>query len=271
MGVGNGYRMWDSSDNYKMHFGTGTEYKYGPVQSYAIKMNMYTANARGWVWGGPGSTPVAAIDVYGKMQIAGRFNVSASEIPPNNMGKNQTCAIRVNNEYVNEFGGMSEIQFGIGTTGKNMAAITASYRAHNGSPGGDLIFGTSPSTSDEVVERMRISHNGNVAIGHHLMADNYLFSVNGNMRARAIYVNADAWADYVFADDYELKPLSEVEHFIEKNNHLPGVPSEDVVIEEGVNLVEMDAILLQKIEELTLYMIDLKKENDELRGLIGNK
>ncbi|MCK9269631.1 MAG: hypothetical protein M0P50_04260, partial [Bacteroidales bacterium] len=64
--------------------------------------------------------------------------------------------------------------------------------------------------------------------------------------------------------------LSELAEFITKNHHLPDVPSEAQVMEEGINLGQMDAILLKKIEELILYVIDLKKENEEMREAIEN-
>jgi hypothetical protein len=61
-----------------------------------------------------------------------------------------------------------------------------------------------------------------------------------------------------------LPSLTEVEAFINKNKHLPDVPSESEVLENGINLGEMDALLLQKIEELTLYVIELEKKLEEL-------
>lgn len=69
--------------------------------------------------------------------------------------------------------------------------------------------------------------------------------------------------------DVNLMTLEEVEKFISKNNHLPDVPSESDVIENGISLGDMDAILLQKIEELTLYMIDLEKQNQLLNKEIS--
>jgi hypothetical protein len=77
--------------------------------------------------------------------------------------------------------------------------------------------------------------------------------------------NTDDWSDKVFADTYRLRSLSEVEAFIKKNKHLPDVPSATEVVEKGVDVGKMDALLLQKIEELTLYMIELKKTNEQLR------
>ena len=79
--------------------------------------------------------------------------------------------------------------------------------------------------------------------------------VNGNIRA-----NAPIWSDFVFEDDYQLRSLEEVEEHIIKKGHLPEIPSELEVAENGINLGEMDAKLLQKIEELTLYMIDINKK-----------
>lgn len=67
------------------------------------------------------------------------------------------------------------------------------------------------------------------------------------------------WPDYVFQPEYQLPDLLEVENYIEQNHHLPGVPSANSVAEEGIDLSEMNAILLEKIEELTLYVIDLEK------------
>ena len=73
------------------------------------------------------------------------------------------------------------------------------------------------------------------------------------------------WADYVFEDSYKLRPLSEVEAFIKENKHLPDIPSAETVVEEGIDVAAMDAKLLQKIEELTLYVIETAKENERLR------
>ena len=80
----------------------------------------------------------------------------------------------------------------------------------------------------------------------------YMLAVEGNVRARKVRVDNDAWPDYVFADTYELPSLTEVESFINEASHLPGVPSAAEVESEGVELSEMNAILLQKLEELTL-------------------
>jgi hypothetical protein len=106
---------------------------------------------------------------------------------------------------------------------------------------------------------MTIMGDGNVGIGTE-DTKGYRFAVNGNMIAEEVVVKLYAnWPDFVFAEDYQIKTLSEVEQYIDEKKHLPGVPSEKEVKENGINLGEMDAILLRKIEELTLYIIDLEK------------
>ena len=74
------------------------------------------------------------------------------------------------------------------------------------------------------------------------------------------------WPDYVFKQDYKLISLNELESFIATNKHLPGIPSQiDIESKGKINLGETQALLLQKIEELTLYLIEIKKENEILK------
>jgi hypothetical protein len=84
-------------------------------------------------------------------------------------------------------------------------------------------------------------------------------------RVKVATLGSAEWPDYVFSDNYDLMNLNQLEAFINHNKHLPNVPSAQEVEKDGLDLAEMDAKLLRKIEELTLYVIDLKKENDELR------
>jgi hypothetical protein len=76
------------------------------------------------------------------------------------------------------------------------------------------------------------------------------------------------WADFVFKKSYSLPTLESVEQFISDNGHLPGIPSEQEVKENGVSLNDMQVKLLQKVEELTLYVIELKKQNERLEKQI---
>jgi hypothetical protein len=104
-------------------------------------------------------------------------------------------------------------------------------------------------------------NNGNVGVGTDAPSEK--LSVNGNVRAKKVIVTQNGWSDYVFNDDYKLKPLSEVEVFIKRNKHLPDIPSAKEVEEKGISVGDNQALLLKKIEELTLYVIELKKENQQ--------
>lgn len=94
-------------------------------------------------------------------------------------------------------------------------------------------------------------------------------AVNGDVKAKRIKVTTTDWPDYVFRPSYKLPGLLEIEDFINVHQHLPGVPSQAEVQHAGsVDVGAMNEILLKKVEELTLYMIELKKENISLtKGL----
>src|SRR5690554_1894243 len=92
----------------------------------------------------------------------------------------------------------------------------------------------------------------------------YKLDVAGTIRSTEILVEAQS-ADFVFEDSYNLRELNEVAEFIRNNRHLPDIPSAAAMEENGVNLAEMNKLLLQKIEELTLYLIRQQAEIDELK------
>ncbi|TYP99892.1 hypothetical protein C7447_101499 [Tenacibaculum adriaticum] len=115
--------------------------------------------------------------------------------------------------------------------------------------------------------RLRINYNGNVGIGS-VNPDSKL-TVKGKIHCEEVKVDLAVPADYVFEkyyigssslkEDYKMPTLEEVEIFTKKNNHLPEMPSAKQIQEEGLHLKEMTNLLLQKIEELTLYTIEQEK------------
>jgi hypothetical protein len=109
--------------------------------------------------------------------------------------------------------------------------------------------------------------NGNVGIGTD-HPDSKL-TVAGNIHSREVKVTVGAGADFVFNETYELKSLEEIEAFITKNKHLPEVASENEMLENGLKLGEMNIKMLQKIEELTLYLIEQNKQLQELKKEIS--
>jgi len=120
---------------------------------------------------------------------------------------------------------------------------------------------TNPGTA--MSEIFRIKSNGNVGIG---TADTkgYQLAVNGNAIATSMTVKLySAWPDYVFKPAYHLPSLTEVKTYIDQNHHLPDMPSEQEVAKDGLNLGEMNKLLTKKVEELTLYLIEQAKNNQE--------
>jgi hypothetical protein len=140
--------------------------------------------------------------------------------------------------------------------------------------GGALVFGHmsgTPNYGGVFTERMRVDHDGKVIIGT-IPANktaNYLLTVNGIIGATEVMVSNTLWSDYVFRPDYRLRPLSEVNAYIQAHHHLPDIPSEAEVKEKGVSVGEMQAMLLAKIEELTLHMIEQERQNHELRDRVA--
>ena len=114
---------------------------------------------------------------------------------------------------------------------------------------------------------LRLNALGNVGIG--TTSPQYLLSVNGTIGAKEVVVTNTGWSDYVFLPRYRLQPLTEVDAYIQAHHHLPDVPSQADVEQNGVSVGEMQAKLLAKVEELTLYMIRAEKENQQLRERIA--
>ena len=154
---------------------------------------------------------------------------------------------------------------GVGTTTPGYAldvagTLNATNILLNGSP---LETGSSPWT----VSGNDLSYTtGNVGIGTS-NTQGYMLAVAGNVVAESVKVELEGnWPDFVFEKEYELLGLLEVESFIKKHGHLPNVPSAEEIKKDGINLGQMDAKLLQKIEELTLHAIQQQKEIERLKA-----
>jgi hypothetical protein len=113
---------------------------------------------------------------------------------------------------------------------------------------------------------------GNASPGGYVFKGNRTLNVIGGILTDSIHVAlVGNWADHVLEPDYKLKTLSELKNYITINKHLPGIPSAKEVLDNGINLANMDAKLLEKIEELHLYILEQQKEIDELRKIIYEK
>lgn len=137
-----------------------------------------------------------------------------------------------------------------------------SFYRGSSTTGGFLTFNT-----DTNIERMRIATNGNVGIG--TINPDAKLAVKGVIHAEEVRVDLTVQGpDYVFEKNYNLLSLAEIETYIQQNKHLPEIPAAREMEENGINLSEMNMLLLKKVEELTLYVIELKKENEAQNKLI---
>ncbi len=138
--------------------------------------------------------------------------------------------------------------------------LTGNWAEHIG-----LAFTT--NSSGQQVERMRINHDGNVGIG--TTSPDEKLTVKGTVHTQEVRVDLNVPApDYVFEKDYNLRSLEDTETYINKNKHLPEIPSAKEMEANGVELGEMNMLLLKKIEELTLYTIEQDKALKQQQKLI---
>ena len=108
-------------------------------------------------------------------------------------------------------------------------------------------------------------HNGYIAIGEHF-ADGYRLSVDGKIMCEEVRVNlSENWPDYVFNKNYKLMPVNELDGFIKTNGHLPNIPSSSKIKSAGLEVGEMQRLMMEKIEELSLYIINQQKQIEELK------
>lgn len=191
--------------------------------------------------------------------------------------------------------GAAAIGYGTGYLGFNLARNNHSdglwtYTGDGANNGGNVIYGDAAGnlmfsnfittgsssgtlTDNDIVNniRMRIRNDGKVIIGNvgniQTPSTYKLYVENGILTERvkvAIKTSGD-WADHVFTKQYRLMPLSELEQYVSINRHLPGIPSADSMVVNGNDLGKTDAKLLEKIEELTLYVLQLNKEKEKLQ------
>lgn len=139
--------------------------------------------------------------------------------------------------------------------------ITVAGNTANSSATGKMILGTRRSFDklgtgaqwyygNDII----IDGTGNVGIG--TLAPDQKLSVNGTIHSKSVVIDLNGWSDYVFKKDYQLMPLSAVKAYIDHNRHLPDIPSEGHIVKDGLDLGEMNKLLMKKVEELTLYLIE---------------
>jgi hypothetical protein len=180
----------------------------------------------------------------------------------------------------NSYAGSSQVAGGLSSFGNTKYANGPG--SYTSGAGAIMFFGNSgllnfyitpPSTGqDENITwgtpKMHINRSGQVGIGTTTVPDGYTLAVDGKviMEEAKVSFIPQAGQTFVFESDYILPTLQEVENYIDQNGHLPDIPSAAEVEENGISLGEMDAKLLQKIEELTLYAVAQQKEIQKIEG-----
>jgi len=182
------------------------------------------------------------------------------------VGENQKIGFATTDNFTNSTGTIAHFGMSIFKDANGMPGVS-----HSGYYG--LNFYTTG------VERMRIKENGYIGIGS-INPDEKL-TVKGKIHAEEVRVDLQVPADYVFEkyytgssklkSDYVMPTLEEIEKFTKENNHLPNVPSAQEIKDKGLQLGEMNNILLQKIEELTLYIIEQNKRIENLENKANSK
>ena len=236
------------------------------------------------------STPLTNLQIGPLWTFQDRPN---SSIMGRNTYFNGTGEVRINTGTASRISFNNTGEILLQTTQKDVANSTIRWNTVTVAANGDVGIGTiaTPKAKLEVNGDFLASSatiTGSLDVGGTLRADlleveglslppNHDLKVNiltaNRIRvedllcAHEVKVNrAPCWPDYVFSDSYHLMPLQDLKLFVNKNKHLPEVPSAATVEENGIELGQMNAIMLKKIEELTLYILDLQKQIDELKS-----
>lgn len=207
---------------------------------------------------GNGTVLMGTASTAGSMQVLGNSNTSMYLRNYGVTGQtNLTIGIPNNAWGFSSFAAAGDLVYRSSSTAFNSASMI--FHNYGGT---SMKF----AVRDKLV--MKMNENGQVTIGDQTITSgpnmDFKLAVDGKLVTKSFRITSLNWADYVFADDYKLKPLSEVEDYIKANNHLPSIPSATEIEGNGVNVGDMLQLHMEKIEELTLYLIEMKKQNDEL-------
>lgn len=233
------------------------------------------------------TSPTAKLDVNGTANVSGKMGIGTTV--PNDLLQVGTGSCNVTMGSLNANSTMNWAWSYMGLNASHTATNTWKLTGNTADNGGSLIWantqgtiyfsnfnstgGTDQTKTDQQIwdqRTMSIGWNGGpqVTIGKGLTGGthtNYTLAVDGIMVTKEVFVFPGDWADYVFNANYKLTPINELGEYINSNKHLPNVPTSDEVKKDGVNVGEMQVIQMQKLEELTLYIVQLQKQIDELK------
>ncbi|MDN3588111.1 hypothetical protein QWY86_15615 [Pedobacter aquatilis] len=237
------------NNTYALQFFTQNSYQTGQTEKLRIKGNgdvgIGTTNPRGLF---DVATP---LDGYKLGAILGRLNEG------NHQGEGTFLGVR---GYTTSLS-MGSKSFALEHGFYGIVNSSINFFRGQSADGGEISFNT-----DKNIERVRINKDGNMGIGTSNPQEK--LSVNGNVRAREVKIEANNWPDYVFEDNYQVSNLKELERFVKTNKHLPDIPAAKVIEKSGVEIGDFIKRLLKSHEELTLHVIKQNKRIEQLESLV---
>jgi len=287
-------KSYMNSGTNNLILGTDFDNATGTIRFQTRGADRMTINPSGYVGIGT-TTPSSELTVNSSVNTAiqlQRFGSNRGFVKLENndmiLGPISLGALRVSTNGINRMYVDNNGSVGIGTTESSSTLLTIG-EAGNGNSGvsfrgtvnntyrGSLSFTASGGTLDCSEGDFHIRTNGiglkffedgNFAMGGSTKATGHRLSVHGKIIATEVTALAvNNWPDYVFADNYKLKPLTEVKKFITENKHLPNIPAAREIEKNGIPLGEMSKRLMEKVEELTLYIIQLQEQVDALKKI----
>jgi hypothetical protein len=231
------------------------------VTSWALRSNIEDAPGYGWIFeSGQNGVGHNATVKFAINSNNGTFHSYGNGIIDGNVGIGTSSPENIDGwERVLEVKGISHAK-SVVSSSDIQTGIWSHVLGYYGAPAGG-ITGTSSDHPFSIMTnkstKMTIASNGDVGIG--TITPKEKLSVNGKIRAHEIKVETANWPDYVFAKDYQLPSLDDTEKYIKEKGHLSGIPSAEEVKNNGIDLGDMNAKLLKKIEELTLHLIEMEK------------
>lgn len=203
------------------------------------------AKTTGHLWANQSISIGADMNAFSKLYVVNPNRTAAIQV--NTVGNTKSYQRLMFFEYDNADTKILEVQNT--ATGNTAFSLKA-----NGEM--DIHNGTAPI--------FHLGTDGKLSLGNGTM-QTFQVETTGMIRGRRMKLDLNTWADYVFDENYKLMPLEEVEKFVKQEKHLPNVPSEQALKADGADVMELNKILMEKVEELTLYLIQQNKNTEELK------
>lgn len=247
----------------------------GDVQGTAGDDNTFIGYRAGFKAFGDFNTSTGAYSAYNLLS-GSRNSFLGGTAGFNNKLGNDNLFIGFASGYTNKQSGNVMIGDGAGSNNDGSQNVFLGYYAGAYETGSNKLYIDNSATATPLIygdfssKKIGINTSNLVSLlgGADLSA--YSLYVKGGILAEEVHVEA-GWADYVFENDYTLMPIEKVASFIEKNGHLPNIPSAEAVAKEGIELADITKRQQEKIEEIMLYVIEIQKEIDTINKELETK